>query len=210
MPRIAGHRRGAQVVRDIVAAAPASGVSALTVFAFSTENWKRSADEVGSILHLFVTTVTRWLPDLVAQRVRVRVIGERSGLPPNVRVAVQVIETQTESGDGLHLNVALNYGGRAEIVHAAREFATECAAGRATPESLTESAFESHLWLRDEKPPDIVIRTGGESRVSNFLLWELAYAEFFFLDVLWPDFTPDTLNDVIRMFRKRDRRFGGA
>lgn len=210
LPRIAGHRQGAQVVHDIVATAPAAGVSALTVFAFSTENWKRSADEVGSILHLFVTTVTKWLPDLVTQRVRVRVIGERSSLPPDVRTAVRVIETQTESGDGLHLNVALNYGGRAEIVHAAREFATACAAGRATPESLTESTFESNLWLRGEKSPDIVIRTGGESRVSNFLLWEMAYAEFFFLDVLWPDFTPDTLNDVIRMFRKRNRRFGSA
>lgn len=209
LPRIAGHRQGAQVVHDVVAAAPGMGVAALTVFAFSTENWKRPADEVSYILHLFVTTVTRWLPELIARHVRVRIIGDRDALPNDVRAAVDVIENQTETGDGLHLNVALNYGGRAEILRAARLFAADCAAGTAEPRDLNESRFESYLWLRGEAAPDIVIRTGAESRISNFLLWEMAYAELFFLDTLWPDFTPATLQEVIHIFRSRDRRYGG-
>jgi undecaprenyl diphosphate synthase len=209
LPRIAGHRQGAQVVHDIVAAAPGMGVAALTVFAFSTENWKRPADEVNYILHLFVTTVKKWLPELTAQHVRVRILGDRDALPSDVRAAVEVIESRTESGDGLHLNVALNYGGRAEILRAAKLFATDCAAGLAQPQDLDERRFESYLWLRGEASPDIVIRTGAESRISNFLLWEMAYAELFFLDVLWPDFTPATLQGVIREFKSRERRFGG-
>ncbi|MHB8072009.1 MAG: polyprenyl diphosphate synthase [Candidatus Cryosericum sp.] len=209
LPRIAGHRQGAQVVHDIVAAAPGMGVAALTVFAFSTENWKRPADEVKYILHLFVTTVKKWLPELTTQHVRVRILGDRDALPSDVRAAVEVIESRTESGDGLHLNVALNYGGRAEILRAASLFAADCAAGVAQPRDLDEGRFESYLWLRGEASPDIVIRTGAESRISNFLLWEMAYAELFFLDVLWPDFTPATLQGVIREFKSRERRFGG-
>jgi undecaprenyl diphosphate synthase len=209
LPRIAGHRQGSQAVHNIVAAAPGMGVAALTVFAFSTENWRRPVDEVNYILHLFVTTVTKWLPELITQHVRVRIIGDRDALPADVRAAVEAIESRTESGDGLHLNVAFNYGGRAEILRAARLFAADCAAGTAKPADLNESKFESYLWLRGEAAPDIVIRTGAESRVSNFLLWEMAYAELFFLDVLWPDFTPATLQEVIHVFRSRDRRFGG-
>lgn len=209
LPRVAGHRQGAQVVHDIVAAAPEMGVAALTVFAFSTENWKRPADEVNYILHLFVTTVQKWLPELMAQHVRVRILGEREALPADVRAAVEAIESRTESGDGLHLNVALNYGGRAEILRAAKSFAAECVAGVAQPSDLDENTFESYLWLRGETAPDIVIRTGAESRVSNFLLWEMAYAELFFLDVLWPDFAPATLQGVIRDFESRERRYGG-
>ncbi len=209
LPRIAGHKQGAQVVHDIVAAAPAMGVAVLTVFAFSTENWKRPVDEVNYILHLFVATVTKWLPELMSRHVRVRIIGDRDALPADVRAAIEVIENRTESGNGLRLNVALNYGGRAEIVRAARLFAADCTAGKAQPGDLDESMFESYLWLRGEAAPDIVIRTGAEFRVSNFLLWEMAYAELFFLDVLWPDFTPASLQEVIRVFRSRDRRFGG-
>jgi undecaprenyl diphosphate synthase len=185
------------------------GVAALTVFAFSTENWKRPSDEVNYILRLFVTTVKKWLPELVAQHVRVHIIGDRDALPDDVHTAVEAIEKQTEAGIGLHLNVALNYGGRAEIVHAARSFVSDCMAGKAAPGELTEETFGSYLWLRDETAPDIIIRTGAESRVSNFLLWEMAYAELFFLDVLWPDFTPAMLQNVIRTFRSRDRRLGG-
>jgi undecaprenyl diphosphate synthase len=210
LPRIAGHRQGAQVVHDIVAAAPGLGVTALTIFAFSTENWKRPADEVSYILHLFVTMVTKWLPELVSQHVRVRIIGDRAALPADVRDSVETIEKRTASCDGLHLNVALNYGGRAEILHAATAFAAECAAGTAAPEDLTEERFDSYLWLRGEAPPDIVVRTGAESRVSNFLLWEMAYAELFFLDVLWPDFTPATLDMIVHKFKSRNRRFGGS
>lgn len=197
-------------MHDIVAAAPGLGVTALTIFAFSTENWKRPADEVNYILHLFVSMVTKWLPELVSQHVRVRVIGDRAVLPTDVMASVETIEKRTASCDGLHLNVALNYGGRAEILHAARVFAAECAAGIAAPEDLTEDRFDSYLWLRGESSPDIVVRTGAESRVSNFLLWEMAYAELFFLDVLWPDFTPATLDMIVRTFRSRDRRFGGS
>ncbi len=209
LPRIAGHRQGAQTVHDIVAAAPGLGVAALTVFAFSTENWKRPSDEVNYILRLFVTTVKKWLPELVAQHVRVHIIGDRDALPDDVHTAVEAIEKQTEAGTGLHLNVALNYGGRAEIVHAARSFVSDCMAGKAAPGELTEETFGSYLWLCDETAPDIIIRTGAESRISNFLLWEMAYAELFFLDVLWPDFTPAMLQNVIRTFRSRDRRLGG-
>jgi undecaprenyl diphosphate synthase len=209
LPRIAGHRQGAQVVHDIVAAAPGLGVTALTIFAFSTENWRRPADEVSYILHLFVTMVTKWLPELVSQRVRVRIIGDRGALPTDVKDAVGTIEKRTAACDGLHLNVALNYGGRAEILHGARAFAAECAAGTAVPEDLTEDRFNAYLWLEGEAPVDIVVRTGGESRVSNFLLWEMAYAELFFLDVLWPDFTPATLDTIVKKFKSRNRRFGG-
>jgi len=210
LPRIAGHRQGAQVVHDIVAAAPGLGVAALTIFAFSTENWKRSADEVNYILHLFVTMVTKWLPELIAQHVRVRIIGDRAALPTDVRDSVEAIERRTASCDGLHLNVALNYGGRAEILHASRAFAAECAAGTAAPADLTEDRFDSYLWLGGETSPDIVVRTGAESRVSNFLLWEMAYAELFFLDTLWPDFTPATLEMIVQKFKSRNRRFGGS
>jgi undecaprenyl diphosphate synthase len=209
LPRIAGHRQGAQVVHDIVAAAPGLGVTALTIFAFSTENWRRPADEVSYILHLFVTMVTKWLPELVSQRVRVRIIGDRGALPADVNDAVGTIETRTAACEGLHLNVALNYGGRAEILHGARAFAAECAAGTAAPEDLTEDRFDAYLWLEGEAPVDIVVRTGGESRVSNFLLWEMAYAELFFLDVLWPDFKPATLDTIVQKFKSRNRRFGG-
>jgi undecaprenyl diphosphate synthase len=210
LPRIAGHRQGARVVHDIVATAPGLGVTALTIFAFSTENWKRPADEVSYILHLFVTMVTKWLPELVSQHVRVRIIGDRAALPTDVSDSVETIEKRTASCDGLHLNVALNYGGRAEILHAARAFAAECAAGTAAPQDLTEDRFDSYLWLEGEAPVDIVIRTGAESRVSNFLLWEMAYAELFFLDVLWPDFTPATLDMIVHKFKSRSRRFGGS
>jgi len=210
LPRVAGHRQGAQVVHDIVAAAPGLGVTALTIFAFSTENWKRPPDEVSYILHLFVTMVKKWLPELISQHVRVRVIGDRAALPDDVRGSVETIEERTAACDGLHLNVALNYGGRAEILHAARAFAAACVAGTAAPEDLTEDGFGSFLWLAGEESPDIVVRTGAESRVSNFLLWEMAYAELFFLDVLWPDFTPATLDMIVRKFNSRNRRFGGS
>jgi undecaprenyl diphosphate synthase len=209
LPRIAGHRQGAQVVHDIVAAAPGLGVTALTIFAFSTENWKRPADEVSYILHLFVAMVTKWLPELIGQHVRVRIIGDRAALPADVRDSAEAIELRTASCDGLHLNVALNYGGRAEILHAARAFAAECAAGTAVPADLTEDEFSSYLWLGSETAPDIVVRTGAESRVSNFLLWEMAYAELFFLDALWPDFTPAMLEMIVQKFTSRNRRFGG-
>ncbi len=209
LPRVAGHRQGARVVHDIVAAAPGLGVAALTIFAFSTENWKRPKDEVQYILRLFVTTVTKWLPELKAQHVRVRIIGDRGELPDDVRRSVEAIEEQTAAGSGLHLNVALNYGGQLEIVRAAQAFAQECVHGTARPEELTLQRFSSYLWLGHEVPPDIIIRTGSETRVSNFLLWEMAYAELFFLDVLWPDFTAETLAGVIRQFMSIDRRFGG-
>ncbi len=210
LPRVAGHRQGAQVVHDIVAAAPGLGVTALTIFAFSTENWRRPADEVSYILHLFVTMVTKWLPELVSQHVRVRIIGDRGALPEDVQDAVKTIELRTAACDGLHLNVALNYGGRAEILHGARAFAAECAAGTSAPEDLTEDRFDAYLWLEGEAPVDIIVRTGGESRVSNFLLWEMAYAELFFLDMLWPDFTPAALDTIVQKFKSRNRRFGGT
>lgn len=210
LPRVAGHRQGAMVVHDVVAAAPGLGITALTIFAFSTENWKRPPDEVSYILHLFVAMVTRWLPELISQHVRVRVIGDRTALPSDVRSAVETIEGRTASCDGLHLNVALNYGGRAEILHAAQAFAADCVAGNAAPSDLTEDGFTSYCWLAGESAPDIVIRTAGELRVSNFLLWEMAYAELFFLDVLWPDFTPAALEGVVKTFDARRRRFGAV
>ncbi len=209
LPRIAGHRQGARVVHDIVAAAPGLGVAALTVFAFSTENWKRPQDEVQYILHLFIATVTKWLPELKAQHVRVRIIGDRDSLPEDVQRSVAAIEQQTSGGSGLHLNVALNYGGRLEIVRAAQAFAADCVRGTVRPEDLTPERFSPYLWLGGETPPDIVIRTGAEMRISNFLLWEMAYAELFFMDILWPDFTAETLAGVIAEFKTKDRRFGG-
>lgn len=209
LPRIAGHKRGADVVHDIVAGAPAAGVSALTIFAFSTENWRRPKKEVDYILHLFVKTVEVWMPELVAQHVRVRIIGDRMGLSARVQGAISAIESRTAQECGLHLNVALNYGGRAEILFAAQSFAADCVAGRTQSAALDEQAFQRYLWLGDEKAPDIVVRTGAEQRISNFLLWELAYAELFFVDTLWPDFTVATLSGIVDEYRTRRRRFGG-
>ena len=208
LPRAVGHKRGADAVRRVVEACGELGIGFLTLYAFSSENWKRPADEVADLMGLLRFYLKSELDDLDRRGVRVRFIGGRNRLDPDIVRLIDEAETRTASNAGLTLIIAVNYGGRAEIVAAARRLAEEAAAGRLDPRSLTEDSFEAMLETREIPDPDLVIRTSGEKRLSNFLLWQTAYAEFVFTDVLWPDFGKIHLEDAIAEFRLRERRYG--
>jgi len=210
LPRSLGHRAGVAALKRVVEAAPHLGIQRLTVFGFSTENWRRPAGEVSELLRLLKAYVRSDLDRLRREGVRVHILGRRTGLPADILETIEHAE-QSTAGNGLfHLQVAFNYGGRADIIDAARRFAEEVAAGRARPEDLTEEGFQSYLSTADCPAPDLIIRTSGEQRLSNFLLWEAAYAEFVFQDVLWPDYGPADLSAALEEFRTRERRYGGA
>ncbi len=209
-PRLVGHRRGAERVREIVEAAPSLGIRYLTIYAFSTENWKRSTEEVLGLMAIFSRYIRREAERLSAEGVRLRFIGDRTRLDPKLQKLMAGIEARTAGNDLLHLTVAINYGGRDEITRAIRHLAAEAAEGRLDPEDITEASLGLALDTRDLPDPDLVIRTSGEMRVSNFLPWQTAYAEFEFTPVLWPDFTRDDLAAILRRFSNRERRFGGA
>lgn len=209
LPRTFGHREGVEALRRTVEAAGNLGVRYLTVFGFSTENWTRPPEEVDALFDLMRLYVGRDLDRLVRERVRVRVIGSREGLSPDVLEIIERAETRTAGGDKLQITVAFNYGGRAEILRAAQRIARETAAGKLSPDALTAEAFSDYLDTRDLPFPDLLIRTSGEHRISNFLLWQAAYAELVFLDVLWPDFDQEALELAIAEYRRRERRFGG-
>jgi undecaprenyl diphosphate synthase len=209
-PRLVGHRKGAERVRGIVRAAPEMGVRWLTLYAFSTENWKRSTEEVLGLMGLFARYIRREAEALSAEGVRMRFIGERGRLDPKLQDLMGWIETRTAGNNRLDLIVAINYGGRDEIVRAARKLAALAAAGDLDPALVDDAAVSAALDTRDVPDPDLVIRTSGESRVSNFLLWQAAYAEFEFTPVLWPDFTPEILSEILDRFGRRQRRFGGV
>jgi undecaprenyl diphosphate synthase len=210
LPRPFGHRQGVQALKRTIEAAPGLGVGRLTVFSFSTENWRRPVSEVSELMGLLKAYVNTDLARLQREGVRIRVIGGREGLAPDILEVIERAETRTADNTGFQLQVAFNYGGRADILAAARRLAEEARDGRLDPAEIDEAAFESRLSTAEGPPPDLVVRTSGERRISNFLLWEAAYAEFVFQDVLWPDYGPEHLKAAIDEFKRRERRYGGA
>ena len=210
LPRLAGHRKGAEVVRGIVETAGDAGIDCLTLYAFSTENWRRTAEEVGGLMNLFRLYIRKEGADLKRNGVRVRFIGDRAALDCDLAALMDELEAKTAGNQGLRLTLALNYGGRVEIVNAVRRLAEEVAAGRLAPDAIGEERFADALWTAGLPDPDLVIRTSGEMRVSNFLTWQSAYAEFSFVEELWPDFTPEVFLRELERFGTRERRFGAA
>jgi undecaprenyl diphosphate synthase len=200
-----GHRAGSRALRPIVETAIDLGVESLAVYAFSTENWTRSEEEIAALMDTFAETIERELPDLVAQGVRVRFIGRRDRAPEDLRERISRLEQETERNDRLGLWIAFDYGGRAELVEAARRLIISGVA----PEDVDENTFAAQLYAPSMPDPDLLIRTSGEFRISNFLLWQLAYSELVFVDTLWPDFGPDELRDALGAYARRRRRFGG-
>jgi undecaprenyl diphosphate synthase len=210
LPRIEGHRRGVQAVRAAVRAAGELGIRTLTIYSFSQENWSRPPGEVRDLMNLLRRFVRRDLQELVRAGVGIRVIGARDDLAADIRALVEEAEAATRGNERLTLVVAFNYGGRQEIVAAARALAAEAAAGRLDPAEITAARLESALSTAGLPDPDLIIRTSGEQRLSNFLLWQAAYAEFVFLPIYWPDFDRAALEEAIRAYHARERRFGGT
>jgi undecaprenyl diphosphate synthase len=208
LPRAFGHRAGVAALRRTVEGAEALNVNRLTVFGFSTENWSRPESEVSEILGLMKAYFASDLARLARNGVKVRIVGRREGLAPDILAIVEEAEARTAHNERFHLQVAFNYGGRADITDAARRFAERVARGEARPEELNEQMFEQQLSTAPAAAPDLVIRTGYERRLSNFLLWECAYAELIFQDVHWPDYGPEHLRAAIQEFQSRERRFG--
>jgi len=207
LPRTAGHERGVEALRRTVEAAGELGIQYLTVFSFSTENWRRPADEVNVLFGLLKAYVQRDLARLKNDGVRIRVIGQREGLPADIASLVDRAEAETAGNSRFFLTIAFNYGSRNEILRAAQAYAASIA-GKAEAEPLSEAAFSRFLDTRELPDPDLVIRTSGEYRISNFLLWQAAYAELLFVDVLWPDFNREHLESAISRYHERERRFG--
>ncbi len=210
LPRVAGHNRGADAVRGAVRNCVDLGIGYLTLYAFSSENWKRPADEVSDLMGLLRLYLRRELEDLSKNGVKLKVIGDRDALDSDIQDLIEDAEQQTRDNGALTLTVALNYGGRNEIIGAARAIAEAAASGRLGPEDITSEVFEAHLHTHGLPDPDLIIRTSGEHRLSNFLLWQCAYAELVFTPVLWPDFGLDELAAAIREYHGRERRYGGA
>ena len=208
LPRSAGHQAGMASVRECVAGCREAGVEILTLFAFSQENWQRPAEEIEALMQLLEEYVARDREELRRQGVAVRVMGDLEPLTPAARAAIDEIEKDTAAGTALILNICLSYGSRAELVRAARLLAEEVAAGRLDPAGIDEAGFAARLYTAGLPDPDLLIRTSGEYRLSNFLLWQLAYAEFIVTPVLWPDFTRQDLFAAIEEYARRDRRFG--
>ena len=208
LERPAGHQAGAHAVREAVEGALHAGVEVLTVFAFSQENWQRPAAEIDALMALLEAHVAREADELRREGVRVRMLGDLDRLAPSSRAAVDRIEAATRDGRNLALNVCISYGSRSEIVRAARRLAERVARGELAPEAIDETAFAAELYTADFADPDLLIRTSGEMRISNFLLWQVAYAEIHVTPVLWPDFTREDLYAAILDFQRRDRRFG--
>ncbi len=209
LPRSAGHRAGVEAVRRTVRAADALGIEVLTLYSFSSENWSRPRSEISYLFSLLRRFVQRDVADLHARNVRVRIIGEREGLEPDIVSLLEHCERLTAANTGLTLVFAFNYGGRQEIAHAARRLAEDVAAGRLDPAGITPERLAGALYAPDLPEPDLVIRTSNEKRLSNFLLWQAAYAELVFVPELWPDFTEETLRRALAEYAARERRFGG-
>lgn len=209
-PRLFGHHAGARRVRDIVEACPDQGVKYLTMFAFSTENWKRTQTEVAGLMKLFRRYIQREARDLLANGVRVRFIGDRVRLDDKLVGLMDELELLTYQNDKCHLTIAINYGGRDEVARATKRLAYDVAQGRLDPKEINDETLPKYLDTCFLPDPDLVIRTSGEARISNFLLWQSAYAEYEFIDTLWPDFTPDVFAKVMAGFKTRDRRFGAV
>jgi undecaprenyl diphosphate synthase len=210
LPRQAGHVAGVSAVRQIVRAGSDIGLANLTLFAFSSENWKRPATEVGALMGLFRSYFRSDLDELVERGVRVRIIGNRSRVARDIGKMIEDAEGRTVENKGLNLTFAFDYGGQEEIASAARELARAAAQGRLDPETITPELFATRLFTSTLPEPDLLIRTSGEHRLSNFLLWQSAYAELVFVDTLWPDFSREEFFDALRNFAARERRFGAV
>ena len=209
LPRALGHKEGVEALRRAVEASRELGLTHLSVYAFSTENWNRPQSEIDALFDLLRVFVRRDLARLHKDGVRVRIVGSREGLSEDILGLIDEAVETTRANTRLTLNIAFNYGGRSEIVAAVKEIARAVQAGRVQPDQIDEAMVSRMLWTSDSPEPDLVIRTSGELRLSNFLLWSGAYAELMFMDVLWPDFTKESLEKAIDAFRRRDRRFGG-
>ncbi|SFR03821.1 polyprenyl diphosphate synthase [Poseidonocella sedimentorum] len=209
-PRLYGHHKGARRVRAVLEACPDLGVKYLTIFAFSTENWKRTQTEVSGLMKLFRRYIIRESQSLLSAGVRVRFIGDRVRLDDTLVALMDELELLTAGNDRVHLTIALNYGGRDEVARATRRLAHDVAAGRLDPKAVNEETLPKYLDTCVLPDPDLVIRTSGEARISNFLLWQSAYAEYEFIDTLWPDFTPEIFATVVGRFGARERRFGAV
>lgn len=210
LPRTAGHAAGAEAFRRTANYCRTLGVEYLTVYAFSTENWKRSAEEVSGIMKLLGKYLKEALADMEKNHVRFKFFGDLSRLSPELRKLCQEAEQTSSAYHDVQVNFCLNYGGRDEIVKAARQAARDVAEGKLQIEDITEDVFADYLYSRDVPDPELIIRPSGEMRTSNFLLWQSAYSEYVFMDVLWPDFGPDHLDEAIREYHRRNRRFGGV
>ncbi|MSO89291.1 MAG: isoprenyl transferase [Rhodospirillaceae bacterium] len=210
LPRTVGHRQGADAVRRAVAGAGELGIAYLTLFGFSSENWKRPAAEVDDLMGLLRHYLRGEIAELHKEGIRLRVIGDRSRLAGDIVALIENAEAMTRDNSALNLTVALSYGGRAEIVQAARDLAQAVAEGRATVDGIDEPAFANQLSTAGIPDPDLIIRTSGELRLSNFLLWQSAYSELLFIDTLWPDFNKGDLEKAVREFWRRERRYGAA
>ena len=208
MPRPVGHKHGVESVKDIVRTAADLGVKTLTLYAFSTENWNRPPLEVKALMGLLKTFLQKELKSITDSNISLRCLGQKERLPSEVRLVLDSAIDRTVANDGLILNLALSYGGRSEIVRAIQQIADECRNGELSPEDIDEAIVSDHLYTAGQPDPDLLIRTGGESRLSNFLLWQLSYAEIFITETLWPDFRKNEFISALTNYQKRQRRFG--
>ncbi|MGL5296369.1 MAG: isoprenyl transferase [Culicoidibacterales bacterium] len=209
LPRTAGHKKGVGIIESIVEAAGQTGVEMLTVYAFSTENWNRPEDEISYIMSLPERFFASFMPKVMEANMQLRCIGDLSRLTPKVQTIIQDAMEQSADNTGMIFNIAVNYGGRLELVRATQKIAQEVAKGTLAVEEINEAIIGSHLYTPELPDVELLIRTSGEERVSNFLLWQIAYAEFYFTDTLWPDFTPDEFHRALYAYQNRDRRKGG-
>ncbi len=209
LPRQAGHRQGSEKLQDLCRMCGRRGIKFLTVYAFSTENWNRPKDEVHTLMSLFVEFFNRYDNLLAEEGIRVRFSGDTGQLPDHIQGIIKKAEADSFNRQRMQLIIAINYGGRRELVQACQKLAQKAAAGEISPESIDENMVSRHLYLPDVPDPDLIIRPSGEQRLSNFLIWQSAYAELWFSDVLWPDFTESDLNQALTAYTRRDRRYGG-
>ncbi len=209
LPRSAGHKAGASNFRTITRYASKIGVKYLTMYAFSTENWSRPDDEVGALLLLFKQYLEEALRDFMDENIRVKFIGDVTKFPPDLQKLIHEVEEASAPKTGMVLNLAMNYGGRAEITAAVKRIAEEVRWGALTPDQIEEKTVSARLYTAGQPDPDLIVRPSGEQRISNFLLWQSAYSEFVYFDILWPDFRPRDLDEAIAIYNSRQRRFGG-
>ena len=210
LPRSAGHTAGAQVFKTITRYASSIGIKYLTVYAFSTENWSRPGAEVSALMVLFKSYLEEALRDFLNENIKVRFLGDTTKFSPALQKLIHEVEEVSSNKTGMVLNIAMNYGGRDDIVYSVRQLAEKVKSGELQPEEINEDMIGAHLYTEGQPDPDVIIRPSGEQRLSNFLIWQSAYSEFVYCDILWPDFKPEDLDECIRVYSERNRRFGGV
>lgn len=208
LPRVFGHKAGMEALREVVKGCSDIGIKILTVYAFSTENWNRPTDEVSYLMNLLIEYMRKEIKELNKNKVKIKILGDLSGLPKVTREEVEKAVGLTENNEGIQFNIALNYGGRAEIIDACKKIAEEFKEGKISSEEITEDLISEYLFTQGDIDPDLIIRTSGEKRLSNFLLWQSAYSELVFVEEMWPDFNKKLLEKAILEYQSRDRRFG--